>query len=101
MYYRVQPEHVAVLQPLVMAMHASLAHAFPGLVTRLWQRTDLVQGDAKGTPALTWMETCEHPDGVSPVCVQALAQAAADLVPHGMGERHVEVFSPLSARSAA
>ncbi|MGH6648761.1 DUF4936 family protein [Aquabacterium sp.] len=86
-YYKVDPAHASVFEEAVRQMQAALRLAHEDLTARLWIRTD-AQASAQ-----TWMETYEHPNGVSALTATLIELAAQDLPAGQIGQRHVEMFS--------
>jgi hypothetical protein len=85
-YYKVDHSHAQVLEQAARQMQAALMQSHEGLVARLWVRADV--HDAQQT----WMESYEHPQGVSEALAALIEQAAQDLPPGAIGARHVEMF---------
>lgn len=86
-YYKVDPAHAPVFENAVRQMQTALRQSHEDLTARLW-----IRADAKAA-AQTWMETYEHPEGVSVLLATLIELAAQDLPVGQMGERHVEMFS--------
>lgn len=87
-YFRLASAQAAQARPLLLAMQASLKARHPGLMVRLLARTD-----EQHCAEQTWMETYEHPQGLSPT-FQADLRAAVQALPPGLiGARHAESFS--------
>lgn len=91
-YYRVPDAHNAEAFQLISALQQGLMQRLPGLRARLWCRADEHTPQASEQ---TWMEVYEHPEGVSPLCEQWLAERVSGLPAGLIGPRHVEVFAPL------
>jgi hypothetical protein len=89
-YYKVDAGHAPAVEQAVRQMQAALVQAHEGLTARLWRRSE-----GQAPQQQTWMETYEHPRGVSPALASRIDQAARDLdLPAGqIGARHVEVFA--------
>lgn len=98
-YYRVPHANRHSAAVAVQQMQAALVRQWPGLHARLMHRADVGQpSDTATAPEAedTWMETYEHPSGISPSIAQAIA-AQAGALPSGLiGARHVETFVPLT-----
>lgn len=98
-YYRVPHANRRSAAVAVQQMQAALVRQWPGLQARLMHRADVSQhGETANPPEAeeTWMETYEHPSGISPSIAQAIA-AQAGALPSGLiGVRHVETFVPLT-----
>lgn len=86
-YYKVDPAHAPAFENAVRQMQTALRRSHEELTARLWIRADA------NSAAQTWMETYEHPDGVSVLLATLIELAAQDLPDGQMGERHVEMFS--------
>ncbi len=76
-------------------MQSALATHWPGLQTRLMRRAD-----AQSATEETWMETYEHPQGLSEPMVHMIDAHASALPVGVMSERHVEKFVPLAMPEA-
>jgi len=85
-YYKVDAHHAEGLATATRKMQADLMDKYPGLNARLWIRTDAL-GEQQ-----TWMETYEHPRGVTRALRQAIEHAGATLPAGRVGERHTESF---------
>ncbi|MDI1259149.1 DUF4936 family protein [Aquabacterium sp.] len=86
-YYKVDPAHAPAFEKAVRQMQIALRRSHEDLTARLWIRAD-AQASAQ-----TWMETYEHPDGVSVLLATLIELAAQDLPAGQVGDRHVEMFS--------
>ncbi len=87
-YYKVDPAHAPSFESAVRQMQAALRRSHEDLTARLWTRADAAKASAQ-----TWMETYEHPDGVSVLLATLIELAAQDLPTGQVGDRHVEMFS--------
>jgi len=85
-YYKVDAAAAETLALATRKMQAELMARYPGLQARLWIRTD-----ALGTQQ-TWMETYEHPRGVTRTLSLAIEESGQALPPGRVGERHTESF---------
>lgn len=86
-YYKVDPAHAPAFENAVRHMQTALRQAHEGLVARLWIRADA------NAAVQTWMETYEHPEGVSALVATLIELAAQDLPTGQVGDRRVEMFS--------
>ena len=87
-YFRLNAADASRAQATLQAMQQGLRVAHPGLLARLFARTDaLDRGD------LTWMETYEHPQGLNDAFMSDLAKAVSNLPTGLIGPRHTEVFA--------
>ncbi|MDO9003421.1 MAG: DUF4936 family protein [Aquabacterium sp.] len=86
-YYKVDPAHAPAFENAVRQMQTALRRSHEDLTARLW-----IRADAKA-PAPTWMETYEHPEGVSVLLATLIELAAQDLPAGQIGDRHVEMFT--------
>lgn len=86
-YYKVDPAHADAFEQSVRRMQADLRQSHEALKARLW-----ISAEAQAT-AQTWMETYEHPDGISPLQATLIELAAQDLPQGPIGPRRVEMFS--------
>jgi len=93
-YYRVPLANGQAAAQAVQEMQASLTRQWPGLQARLMRRTDASQSHSSEED--TWMETYEHPSGVTSSIAQAIAAQAGTLPGGLIGVRHVETFVPLT-----
>ena len=91
-YWRLSRHDVGTAQAEMQRLQAALEHEWPGLVARLYLRTD-----ADGSDDATLMETYAREGGIAP-------GLQADIVTRGTqaaarwcrGARHVEVFEPVA-----
>ena len=88
-YYKVDPAHAQAFENAARQMQTALRRSHEDLTARLW-----IRDDAKAA-AQTWMETYEHPEGVSVLLATLIELAAQDLPAGQIGDRHVEMFSNL------
>ncbi len=86
-YYKVDPAHAQAFENAVRQMQTALRRSHEELTAKLWIRADAQ------APAQTWMETYEHPDGVSALLATLIELAAQDLPMGQIGTRHVEMFT--------
>jgi hypothetical protein len=86
-YYKVDPAHAQAFENAVRQMQTALRRSHEDLTARMWVRTE-----AKAS-AQTWMETYEHPDGVSVLLATLIELAAQDLPAGQIGDRHAEMFT--------
>jgi hypothetical protein len=87
-YFKLKVSAANDALPALLAMQQGLRARHPGLMARLYARTD----EARLPAELTWMETYEHPMGLSEAFMSDLAVAVRDLPVALMGPRHTEVF---------
>lgn len=102
-YYRVPHANRRSAAAAVQHMQLVLMQQWPGLQARLMHRADVHSPAGTADPLAeedTWMETYEHPAGISPPIAQAIAAQAGALPAGLIGVRHVETFVPLTTPTA-
>ena len=88
-YYKVDPACAEAFEIAARQMQATLKQTHAGLKARLWIRTD-PHGSGQ-----TWMETYEHPQGVTQAVAGMIEQLAQALPDGQMSPRHSEMFNPI------
>lgn len=90
-YWHAAPEQAAAAQAVVGTWQRRLAASNPGLVTRLYRRSD-ERGER-----VTLMETYARAGGIDDALQATLvAEGNRETAPWRQGARHVEVFEPLA-----
>lgn len=94
-YYRVRVGHETAALNTVNAFQTRLRQRFPQLAARL-----LCRSEASGGPQ-TWMEVYamdarQYDGGITTEVQQDIEAAALELAPCIEGERHIEMFVPVS-----
>ncbi len=86
-YWRSASQVAAAAEAAAAALQEALRRQHPGLVTRLYRRTDAAGADA------TLMETYAHPAGIDAALQAAIEQTAAPALRAWCRcPRHLEVF---------
>lgn len=87
-YFKLKASAAAQARPALLDMQQGLRADHPGLVARLYARTDV-----SDVGELTWMEVYEHPGGLSEAFMADLGVAVRNLPADLIGPRHTEVFA--------
>ena len=90
-YWRVAPKQLARATVALQAWQATLAQQHPGLQARLLCRSD------DGVTLATVMETYASSGGIPAALIDAIVEQGAQVAaPWCEGNRHLEVFVPVS-----
>ena len=87
-YFKLKASAAEPALSALLAMQQGLRADHPGLLARLFARTD-----ASTLGELTWMETYEHPAGLSDAFMADLGGAVQGLPADLIGPRHTEFFA--------